>query len=198
MADEKQIDAPQARRIARPVYKRPMPRFEWKDSPFEGYARKYVKKHFWRVKAVLFTEEDALQQAALVFARCRNAYEGKVDNPAWFMSLFKIALVNEWHSLAVADSATVRCSEMPDGYDETVQPDGPLAAAVAGASNELRTFLRVLGNAPAEFLDILLNYPADHADAGEADSIYNQRIKRLIGISGSSADIVSEVRAILG
>lgn len=38
--------------------------------------------------------EDLLQEAFLVYWRCKNRYTGTVDNPAWFMSLYTQALHN--------------------------------------------------------------------------------------------------------
>ena len=187
-------------RLPRPIYRKPMPRFEW-SGVFENYARKYVKKHLWRVAHILGSEEDAMQEAAVVFYRCRNRYEGKVDNPAWFMSLFKIALVNEWASISAKDSQ-MRSIPIADPSEEIVYNDGELVAALSGASEELQILMRTIANAPAEFLGLLLAPPddlhsSDPALVQDAASAYNRRIKRLLGISKSAVDIVSEARALL-
>ncbi len=72
--------------------------------PFEKWARNYVNKNHWRAAHVFGSEEDSLQECAAVFARCLRTYQGKVDNPAWFMSLFKISVINEWNTVSIKDA----------------------------------------------------------------------------------------------
>lgn len=175
-------------------------RFDW-GGAFEGYARGYVRRNFWRVRELCGSEEDALQECALIFVRCKNLYEGKVNNPAWFMALYKKALAMEWITMSAKDSR-LRAIPLPEpaaGIDHNL---GMLSAAISGGSAELQKFFSVLAGAPAEFLGLMFNkaelvLSEDQAVAQEASSRLNRRIKRLLGISNASTDILSEMRAIL-
>lgn len=175
-------------------------RFNW-GGAFEGYARGFVRRNFWRVRELLGTEEDALQECALIFVRCKNLYEGKVDNDAWFMSLYKRALALEWITMSGKDSRirSVPVPEDAQGIDHNV---GELSAAIAGGSAELKRLFSVLANAPSEFLSLMFNKAelvmSDNPSiAQEASVKLNRRLRRLLGIKNASADIVSEMRAIL-
>ena len=96
----------------------------------------------------------------------------------------------------------MRSIPIADPSAEIVYNDGELVAALAGASEELQILIRTIANAPAEFLGLLLVPPddlhsSDPALVQDATSAYNRRIKRLLGISKSAVDIVSEARALL-
>lgn len=66
-----------------------MPRFE---GPFQGRAFNWAKQLHPKLGFKGLEFDDLLQEAAMVFFSCRKRYEGTVDNPAWFMSLFQRAL----------------------------------------------------------------------------------------------------------
>jgi hypothetical protein len=159
---------------------------------FETWSRAWVSKHFWRVQHMLPDEQDALQECALVWSKCARAYTGKVDNPAWFMALFKTSVARHWITLSNRDS------EAPERFTIEQEPEdflalqaehsaGPLAAALAGASAELRQFIVLIASSPAEMLGMLLE-PGPDAEMG-------RRIRRLTGIYG---DLIGELRGILG
>lgn len=78
----------------------PLPRWQ---GVFEQWTQKFVNKNHWRVAYVWGSHEDVMQECGLVFARCLDRYRGKVDNHAWFMSLYKISIINEFNTMAVRD-----------------------------------------------------------------------------------------------
>lgn len=59
--------------------------------PIEGRAVNVVRS-FYGQFAEHHEFDDLMQEAFLVYWRCRKAYIGKVDNPKWFMALFQTAL----------------------------------------------------------------------------------------------------------
>lgn len=197
MAQRVQFSLP--KHAYRVKFEKPVVRFEW-GGAFEGWARNWVYKNFWRVRELFGDHDDALQECALIFVRCCRTYEGKVDNPAWMMSLYKRAVINDWHTFAERDGR-IRSVPAPDPTDDIDHNAGILATAIGEASTELRQVLGVLAIAPAEFLSILFAktelLQADDPDivASAARSI-NRRIRRLCGISGH-ADILSELRQLL-
>lgn len=163
--------------------------YKW-EGPFEGWARKWVQRNFWRVRAVVGSEEDAMQECALVFARCVARYGTTVNNPAHMMALFKISVAREFHTLSSQDSAH-REHLKSDVREEVDVNEGPLLAAIAEASAEARLVLHTVATAPSEFLALLLDN-----SAGSSDEALNRRFRRLLRIS-SARDIVAELRAIL-
>jgi len=57
----------------------------------EGRAVNIIKTFFGQL-GPHHEFDDLMQEAFLVYWRCRKAYMGKVDNPKWFMALFQTAL----------------------------------------------------------------------------------------------------------
>lgn len=160
---------------------------QWQ-GPFENYARKWISKHHWRVAATLGDREDALQECAMIFVRCLNHYRHRVDNPAWFMALYKIALVNDWNTLAARDGKA-RALAMPDPDTVITHNDGPLLATLRGASAELRTVLGLIAAAPHEVLEVIF--------AKGDDAHVNARLKRWGRISALDVNLVGELRELL-
>lgn len=179
-----------------PFRRRPVV-FEW-GGAFEGYARGHVKRNFWRVRELLGSEEDAMQECAITFVQCVKRYGATVDNPAWMMALYKRALAMDWATMAVKDGR-MRSIPIPDEAEGIDYNYGDLASAISGGSAELQEVVRVIASAPAEFLGLMFSRAeAIHADdpavAAEAAATLNRRIKRLLRISNPAADIVSELR----
>ena len=170
------------------AYKYVTPRIEFRwEGVFENYARSFVHRNFWRVREQFCSEEDALQECALVFADCLNRYAAKVDEPKWMMALFKRCLMSHWHTNSVYDTRK-RSIPIPEESEQLDFNQGPLAVALADASDEVKQFLQVMQSAPSDFLNLIF--------ADENVAALNQRIKRLCGID-KAVDIVAELRALL-
>lgn len=157
--------------------------FEWQ-GPFENWSRSWVHKNFWRVRALFQTEEDALQECALIFTKCVNAYADKVTSPAWLMALYKTAVVNDWHTFARKDG-NFRQTRNPDiiaqhenmvgSVDHNM---GPLLAALRSAGEDVTTALRILADAPAEVLEVVFK---DNSKEGIC-----RRMRRVCGLHNSA------------
>ena len=149
---------------------------QWKGSAFEEWTNKFINNNHWRVVHLFSDREDAYQECAVVFAICKDRYRYKVDNPAWFMSLYKIAVINKWNKLSrkdekhreLIDSTAVLTNEYDDGASDEatapgIQPAEPPTAPFVVAINELGPELRLvldrLINAPAEFITSLFELP---------------------------------------
>lgn len=129
------------------------PRWE---GPFENYARAFSKRNHWRVKHIHPTEEDAVQECGIVFTKCVNRYFGTVNNPAWFMGLYKVALMNQFNVFAVKDGQR-RSVEQDAPADSEWQAQvsvdhnlGPLGHELRAYKDEIREVLTVLANAPRD------------------------------------------------
>ena len=64
----------------------------------EGHAVNTVRYYYGKLHP-WHEFDDLLQEAYIVFIKCSRAYAGKVDNPAWFMSLFSHSLRNRFINL---------------------------------------------------------------------------------------------------
>lgn len=64
-----------------------------------GYAYNATRR-YWRKLAPWYEWEDLMQEALLVFLVCQRNYQGKVDNPAWFMALYKRSWSNRLFDLS--------------------------------------------------------------------------------------------------
>ena len=134
----------------------------WKGA-FEGYSRRWVHANFWRVRGYFgHDEEEAMQECALIFARCLSKYRGSpVNNHAWFMALYKTALANAWVSYARKEarmrpySLASRLDDVPLSQLPAEEGSGRLSATLAGASAELRHVLGVIATAPREMLEMM-------------------------------------------
>jgi hypothetical protein len=175
--------------VAAPARKRLDKRrlYRW-EGAFENWSRGWVAKNFWRVRATLQSEEDALQECAAIWVRCVNLYADKIDNPAWLMALYKTAVHNSWNTYARKDGdfRTTREPELLAQHshfrDMTDHSSGPLAAKLAGASAELREVLALLFNAPAEALQAIF---ADDAPNWRV----NVKLRSYCGLSPEAAPL---------
>lgn len=62
---------------------------EW-TKEIEGCAYNMTRK-YWNGLKAWYEWDDLMQEARIAFLRLQRRYRGKVDNPAWFMSLFKVS-----------------------------------------------------------------------------------------------------------
>lgn len=135
-----------------------------------------------------------MQTAGEVFARCANRYGDKVDNAAWFMSLFQTALSREFHSLSREWSAH-RDAEQDYAHDQSYNADlpeheaGSLLTILGEASDELKTILTTIATAPAEVLSLLL---AESDDDG-----WSRRLCRLCRTTRINDGVIAELRSLL-
>lgn len=173
------------------------PSFKW-GGVFELWARNYVGRHYWRVRHVFASKEDALQECALVFTECLNKYEYRVDKPQWMMALFKTSVVRMWHTAATKDTK----NRVEFAYEDTTLLDkrvdfnhGPLVVALSEHGQDLKELAEVLLTAPAEFLMLIFRGDAEDGTVDTAD--VTRRVKRLFGMSIGARDLFAELRGIL-
>ena len=108
---------------------------------FEGHAFNVVKRMYPRLMAE-HEFDDLLQEAWVVFLHCRARYAGKVDNPAWFMTIFSRSLHHRFIDLQRASRPYI-C------IDELTETDEPATTIDAGYC------WRVLQELPEDMRDLL-------------------------------------------
>jgi DNA-directed RNA polymerase specialized sigma24 family protein len=133
--------------------------------PLEGWTVNYTKKIYWRVERT-HTWEDLMQEAQVVFLKCRARYPD-VETPQHFMALYKTSWSRHMVDLArkdTEDRVLVSASEQdsPDGESFSYDPvgelshDGDLALLLHQAPSEIKAVLGLMLQAPKELLDIAL------------------------------------------
>jgi len=137
--------------------------------------------------------EDALQECAVVFVECVQRYiaaeNAKVDNPAWFMSLYQTCVTNRFHRLSIQSSRMPATVEYVNQSEGASYNEGPALVALSEMSQEARHVLRKIAEAPAEFLQIALA-PVSSLEA------WSRRLCRLTGAALNSG-VVREVQSAL-
>jgi DNA-directed RNA polymerase specialized sigma24 family protein len=134
------------------------------DGPIAGYVVNHLHKNYWKVARTM-PREDVLQEAYVVFLRCKRAYPD-MDTPQHFMALFKTAYGRHFIDLARADTAERVVFELPsydneDGHHELemagdLNNDGELALLLEQAPSEVVSVLNLFLNAPQELLELAL------------------------------------------
>jgi hypothetical protein len=180
----------------------PQQQFQWTGA-YENWAKAWVRRHFWQVETTFVTQQDAVQQCAVVFSRCLQRYGDKVDNEAWFMALFKRAVIHHWitHSRRASNRRPIWFPEGTKVHpsqrfnrEPLLKPcspadDATLVEIWESASPELQKGLELLSGASQRVLDIILD------DARSSEQI-DRRWKRFAHIR-SERNIVAELRALL-
>lgn len=138
--------------------KRPWLLPDFKNSPYEGYAVRYLKPNFWRFSRIVGTWADAMSEAAIAYYRCRRKYGAVVENPGHFMALYKTVLFTHFTDLA---NRSTKDALKHEAYANSRQPrvtigfDGNIGAKLKGASVELKKVLGVIFQGPAEVVGII-------------------------------------------
>ena len=162
---------------------------------FENWSRAYVTKNGWRVSK-LMDPEDALQECALVFAQCQKRYieaeEGRCDNLAWFMSLYKRCVIYRFNNLSWANTKSPVLHQYANGIPlqkYTENSHGPALVALSEMSQEAQDVLKKIASAPAEFLQIALA-PLSSLE------VWSRKLCRLTGAALNSG-ILREIQSVL-
>jgi len=177
------------------------------DGSFERWARRYVHLNHWRIAAFVGDKDDALQECALVYLHIVQYYWGKkaangqtIDNPAWLMALFKVAVARRWidasRHLARQNEFQDQLSDVAHVYREMAQSsmhgvkEIELNAEIASASHELQSVIRLIANAPHEVLELLL--PASFSKKSK------RKLCRFAGVHRTArADVTRELHALI-
>jgi hypothetical protein len=187
------------------------------EPPFSTFGIATAHKNAWRV-SWRHDADDVVGVAGMVFARVVHRYSGRphpkyglVTEPKHWMAIYRNSLYREFHTLAYETRASVEVQqewgeehlrregfvqEAADGRGEggvsrwtgVAPSEAELTTALARASEELRDVLRIVFQAPAEILSILLE-PAE-------DEAWSRRLCRMLRINLSET-IVAELREIL-
>jgi len=164
---------------------------EW-DGVFVSWTRLYVNQHFWRVRRIYGSKEDAMQECALIFVKCRALYRNTVDNPKWFMSLYQTAVRNSWHDASISDTAireNIVEYRSIEEIDTRIEDNnlGPIIAQLSSARHEVQDVLTLFANAPAELLNAIFSTKSKAA--------LNRKLLRFAGINKTNnVDVLSALR----
>ncbi len=166
----------------------------------EGYTVRTVNKHLWRFISIM-SFEDAYQEAFVKFLEFSEKYAGTVDNPRWFMALYKRGLANLITDLANSANRMRRqvCfSELQEEgeapYEETLFAD-PCATNLEflldNAPEEIRQVLSLLSSSNSSVLDVVAQ---SWQQQGKYKETGNQLLCNLLGYDARLVDLVTATR----
>jgi hypothetical protein len=127
-----------------------------------------------------------MQSCALDWVDCRNRYALQVNNPAWFMSLYKKTVFSTFNTNSIKDYRMRNLQLDPE--DTTEYQAGPALALLTGASKELKAVLSMLADAPAEALACMFD--------AKTETSQNRLLLRLAQLP-VSRNVVAELRELL-
>lgn len=127
--------------------------------PVEGFLVNTIRKNAWRVERVM-GKKDLYQDGVLIFCLLRRRYQGVVDNPRWFMSLYKTSLHNHIHDVSKVQTKLLQQHSLPDDMLDAEGEDESLFHVDAltlfdRAPTEIREIVRLFMDAPTEFWVVL-------------------------------------------
>lgn len=133
---------------------------DWEGSIFQRWAKNFCAKNQWRVSHVLGDYEDCLAECAKHYVICCQRYGATVNSAQHFMYMYKQWVVPEFHTLAVRDGSIRKLHDamapLPgDEIDHFPEAQANLQLELDGASEELKSVLKILFNAPQEMLETL-------------------------------------------
>lgn len=128
---------------------------DWEGSVFQKWAKNFCAKNQWRVSHVLGDYEDCLAKCALDYVICCQRYGATVNSAQHFMFMYTGWVIPEFHTLAVRDGAIRKLHENLPTTEEAVFSDAELSVSLSGASDELKSVLKIIFNAPQEMMETL-------------------------------------------
>ena len=108
--------------------------------PIQGHAVNTVKSFFPKLCAD-HEFDDLMQEAYIVFIKCSRRYKGVVDNPAWFMALFRNALRNKLINITGQCRYTLSLENLDDEPSIT-DNEGYLACVFSELPVQVRRLVR--------------------------------------------------------
>lgn len=164
----------------------PRPVFEW-GGPFEGWARGYIHKNFWRVEHHFDTEVDALQECAALFHYCKIRYEGRISEARHMMALYKTAVSRELHTWSNKATKVRETNTAAQTLLPVINTRVSLLNHLVEAGGELGMIAAAIINAPAE-MSLLFS--------DENRESVNTRMRRIFGIK-EKRNLLDEMRAVV-
>lgn len=85
--------------------------------PVQGHAINTIKKFYPALQAD-HDFDDLMQEAFIVFIKCKRKYEATVDGKAWFMCIYRTALRNRLINMAARVRPCIALDEIPEQATE--------------------------------------------------------------------------------
>jgi len=136
--------------------------------------------------------EDARQEAYVVFLKVKKAYGSKVDNGAWFMSLYKRALANRFNDLSDKNTSVSAETLGVIAPDSKTFDKGLLTTMIEEAPEEVKSVLSLFLDAPKELLDLAVDV---WEQDGKKKIHGNQFLCKMLGYNSSKTDLPRKVKS---
>lgn len=87
------------------------------NAALQGHAVNVIRKFYPRLVSD-YEFDDLLQEAFIVYMRCKERYGATVDNPRWFMALFSRSLVNKLINLTEKAGRYISIEALDEDFPE--------------------------------------------------------------------------------
>lgn len=163
----------------------------------DKWTHKWVNRHYWRVRHIVDSEEDAYQECMVVLSKCYDRYvrHGRVNNQKWFESLYMTSVINRWNNMSRLDErerslvvSTVD-ADPPNDIDSVSYNDGPAYVSWCELSAEARIVLETMMDAPMAVIDFVMSGIIGNSH----HKVYNRRLLILSRQPNSDADVLQEI-----
>lgn len=126
---------------------------EWEGSVFQKWSKKFCADNVWRVRNTTGDYEDCLQECYMQYLYCRQHYPNVTANH--FNYMFMLAVHNVFDTAATRDSNLRDAMSRMPKPTESCESDAQLAVTLSSASDELKSVLKIILEAPQEVMEVL-------------------------------------------
>lgn len=158
---------------------------EW-EGAIEGYAFSYCRR-WLPMLAPVYDMEDLKQEAYIVYLICARHYAHKVDNAAWFMSLYQTSIKNHLakllHKKKMQPEASLTLEDIPYGdIISDTENLGLLLKQIDTAPKEVKAVITAIAQMP----------PTKRGEnVSQSDTFSNRELCELIGRPSKGINLVS-------
>lgn len=184
------------------------------DDGMRGFIVNTARSNYWRVRVVVGTLDDLVQDGYLCYYKCYDRYvrprsdlTGSKDERRWFQALVKTTFLNHISSLAAKHKGV---TERPasEYLVSSEEGDSDIFEQNLPPQPELGSFMTMIAKAPAELAQLIKLLATDSADAlGFQRKRVGRRLVRetsnefycrLLGIDPAERNIEEELKAYFG
>lgn len=172
------------------------------EGPIAGFVKNYLRKHFWRVDR--FREmDDVIQDSYELFLILKNRYQDKVDNPAWFMALYRVSFVNFITNMSYKNSrshAEVYQGSLSLNLEDVEVIDFFSIMGDLENNGYSRVLLRQAPSEVKSVINLMLNCPTEMFEAvrdsffSKKDHAGNEVLCKMLGKDPSKWNLISMVK----
>lgn len=153
----------------------------------EGFVKNYSVKNLWRVESSVHSLDDIFQDSYILFLELKKKYGKDVNNPKWFMSLYKVSFINYFNKLSNrrTDFYDLKNLDIFNNKDFS-SDDSYFSVLLSEAPHEIKAVLNLFINSPKDLLDDIFR---SWKVRGKRKDDGNAFLCELLGLNKEDVDI---------